>query len=114
MEFMLLIYHDEGIWSSLAEKSRDSIYKEYRTFVEDISQRGKHKAGGEFQSTSTAVTVRVRNGKAQTTKGPFAETREQLAGFFLIEAKDIDEAMTIAAQIPSARDGSIEVRPVRS
>ncbi len=114
MEFVLLIYHDERAWNSLSEKSRNDIYKEYRALVESISKGGKYKAGGELESISTAVTVRVRNGQPETTTGPFEPTREQLAGFFLIEANDLNEAIAYAAQIPSARDGSIEVRPVRS
>jgi hypothetical protein len=114
MEFMLLIYHQERSWLSLPDESRSSIYKEYRDLAANLSQAGKQKAGGEFEPTLTAVTVRVRSGKRETTRGPFEETLEQLAGFFLIEAKDMDEAIAVAAQIPTARDGSVEVRPVRS
>ena len=112
MELMLLIHHDEKTWTDLTEESRAAIYQEYRAYVETLSKDGRFKAGGEFQGTSVAVTVRVRNGSTLKTNGPFADTREQLAGFFLIEAKDIEEAASIAAQIPSARDGAIEVRPV--
>lgn len=112
MEFILLIHQNEKIWEGLTEESRAAIYKEYRTYIQTLSNDGRFKAGGEFQGTSSAVTVRVRNGSTIKINGPFANSQEQLAGFFLIEAKDIEEATSIAAQIPSARDGAIEVRAV--
>jgi hypothetical protein len=114
MEFILLIYHQERSWVSLSEESRAAIYKEYRELSQNLSQSGRQRAGGEFEPTSTAVTVRVTGSGRKTTRGPFEETREQLAGFFLIEAKDLNEAIDVAAQVPTARDGCVEVRPVRS
>jgi hypothetical protein len=114
MEFILLIYHRERSWVSLSEASRAAIYREYRDLSQHLSQSGRQRAGRELEPTSTAVTVRVRGGERETTVGPFEETREQLAGFFLIEAKDLSEAIDVAAQVPTARDGCVEVRPVRS
>jgi hypothetical protein len=112
MKFMLLIYHDEVIWDALTESERQEVYREYRELVQELEPKGTYLVGDELQPTSTARTVRVREGKPMITDGPFAETREQLGGFFLIEAADANEANAIAARIPSARMGSIEVRPV--
>jgi hypothetical protein len=86
--------------------------EDYRVFTEAIVKTGHYRAGEELQPTSAATTVRVRGGKTIVSDGPFAETREQLGGFYLVEAKDLDEANALAARIPSARDGSIEVRPI--
>lgn len=112
MKYLLLIYHDETSWDALSEAEQQRIYGEYRSFTEDIVKSGHFCAGEELQPTRTASTVRVRDGRTLLTDGPFAETREQLGGFYMIEAKDLDEATAIAARIPSAKDGSIEVRPV--
>ena len=112
MKFMLLIYHDEATWGALTESERQEIYGEYRELIQELEPKGTYLVGDELQPTKTARTVRVREGKPMITDGPFAETREQLGGFFLIEAADANEANAIAARIPSARMGSIEVRPV--
>jgi|SRR5688500_6721022 len=112
MKFMLLIYHDEAIWNALTESERQEVYAEYRELIQELEPKGTYLVGDELQPVSTARTVRVREGKPMITDGPFAETREQLGGFFLIEAADANEANVIAARIPSARMGSIEVRPV--
>ena len=112
MKFMLMIYHDEATWDALTESERQEIYREYRELIEELEPKGSYLVGDELQPTETARTVRVREGKPMITDGPFAETREQLGGFFLIEAADANEANAIAARIPSARMGSIEVRPV--
>ncbi len=112
MQYLLLIYDPEKAWTTMPEAERNQMHGEYMTFTEDIKASGHHKAGEALQPTHTATTVRVRDGKTSTTDGPFAETREQLGGFYLIEAKDLDEATRIAARIPSARIGSIEVRPI--
>ena len=112
MKYLLLIYENEKNWQSLSEAEQAAVYKEYGAFGESITKSGNYVAGHELQPTTKATTVRVRGGKVQTTDGPFAETREQLGGFYLIEAKNLDEAMGIAARIPSAKRGSIEVRPV--
>jgi hypothetical protein len=111
MQYMLLIYHNEELKLSPAEQGQ--LMQEYMTFTQDIVKSGKFKAGDPLEPTSTATTVRVRNNKTLTTDGPFAETKEQLGGYYLVEAKDLDEAVAIAARIPGARLGSIEVRPVR-
>jgi hypothetical protein len=112
MKYILLIYHDEQAWNGLTEAERQDIYLEYRQLIQKLQVNGQYLAGDELQATTTASTVRVRDAKQLVTDGPFAETREQLGGFFMIEAKSLDEAQSIAAQIPSARMGSIEIRPV--
>jgi hypothetical protein len=90
------------------------MLKEYGAFTQSIQQNGNFVGGERLQPTATATTVRVRDGKTLTTDGPFAETKEQIGGFYLIEAKDIDEAIAIAARIPSARYGCVEVRPIHA
>lgn len=112
MKYMLLIYHDEQGWEAISEAERQQIYLEYRQLIGELQAEGKYLVGDELQPTSTAQSIRVRDGKQLVTDGPFAETREQVGGFFMIEAKDLDEAKSIAARIPSARTGTIEVRPV--
>lgn len=116
MQYLLLIYGNEGAWEEMAEPTRNEHFQNYLKFTQDIKE-SKHFVGGDaLQSVKTATTVRVRNGKTQTTDGPFAETREQLGGYYLIEAKDLDEAVKIAARIPDASiaNGCIEIRPVMS
>ena len=110
MQYMLLIYHNEK--NPLSQSEQTTMYQEYMAFTQDIVKNGKFKAGDPLQPTSTATTVQVRNGKTITTDGPFAETKEQLGGYYLVDAKDLDEALAIAARIPGAKHGSIEVRPV--
>jgi hypothetical protein len=112
MKYMLLIYHDEQTWNQHTEAERQQIYTEYRQLIQELKSRGQYLAGDQLQPTSTATGVRERDGKEIVTDGPFAETHEQLGGYFLIEAKDLDEAISIARRIPSARSGTIEVRPV--
>jgi hypothetical protein len=112
MKYLLLIYGNEGNWASLSEAEQGKIFEEYMQFGNDINKKGQYLAGEALQPVSTATTVRVKNGKALTTDGPFAETREQLGGFYLVEAKDLDEAIALGARIPAARTGSIEVRPI--
>ena len=112
MKYMLLIYHDEPSWDGVPEAERQQIYLEYRKLRADLEAGGQFVTGSQLQPISTATTVRVRDGKELVTDGPFAETHEQLGGYFLIEAKNLDEATAIAARIPSARTGTIEVRPL--
>lgn len=112
MQYMLLIYDDEKVWTKMTDAERGKIFGEYGQFTEEIKKGGQYQASAPLQPTSTATTVRVRNGKRLTTDGPFAETKEQLGGYYLIEAKNLDEAISIASRVPSARSGSIEVRPV--
>jgi hypothetical protein len=112
MQYLLLIYENEKVWGTMDEKVRTEMLAEYRKLTEDVKKSGHYVAGGALQPTGTATTVRVREGKRLTTDGPFAETKEQLGGYYLVDAKDLDEAMAIGARIPSARHGSIEVRPL--
>ena len=112
MKYMLLIYHGEQSWDAISENERQEVYLEYRKLTEDLASRGQFVTGSQLQPVATATTVRVRDGKELVTDGPFAETHEQLGGYFLIEAANLDEATAIAARIPSARTGTVEVRPL--
>ena len=114
MRYVLLICDEEKFWDSLGEAERQQFMGEYRQFSEQIKASGHYVGGSQLAPTSAATTVRVRDGKRLVTDGPFAETREQLGGYYLIDAKDLDEAIAIAARIPSARTGTIEVRPLVS
>ena len=113
MQYLLLIYQNEAEVEKMTEAQMKQVHSDYMAYTQSIVQSGHFKAGDALQRTSTATTVRVRNGKTLTTDGPFAETREQLAGYYLVEAKDLDQAVTIAERIPSAKWGSVEVRPIR-
>jgi hypothetical protein len=112
MQYLLMIYQNEAESGKMDAAARKNVTAEYGAFTQGIIQSGHFKAGDGLQPTSTATTVRVRDGKTLTTDGPFAETREQLAGYYLVEAKDLDTALAIGARIPGARTGSVEVRPV--
>jgi hypothetical protein len=112
MKYMLLIHEDEQGFLNLTESERQAIYAEYRRFSEEIVASGNYIAGSELQPTTTATSVRIRDGKRLVTDGPFAETREQLGGYYLVEAKDLDEAIALASRLPTARTGTIEVRPL--
>lgn len=112
MKYMLLIYHAEKAWETLTEQQRQDIYSEYRRFSEEIVASGNYISGSELHPVATATSVRIRDGRQLATDGPFAETKEQLGGYYLVEAKDLDEAIALAARIPSARMGTIEVRPL--
>src|SRR5207247_10979533 len=109
MKYMLLLYLDE---QAMTEAEREHCYVESAQFAQDLNSSGQYLDASPLQPTSTATSVRVRDGKPLVTDGPFAETREQLGGYFLIEAKDLDEAIGIAARIPAGRVGTIEIRPV--
>ena len=112
MKYLCLIYENEKSWETMPKDQADALLGEYGTFTEDIQKSG-HLLGGEaLQPTQSATTIRVRNGKISTTDGPFAETKEQLGGYYLIEARDLNDAIKVAAKIPSARHGSVEIRPV--
>lgn len=112
MRYLCLIYEDEKPWESMPQEEAGAILGEYFAFTEGIRQSGHYLGGEALQPTATATTVRVRNGRISTTDGPFAETKEQLGGYYLINAADLNEAIQIAAKIPAARSGSIEVRPI--
>jgi hypothetical protein len=109
MKFMLLVYLDEKV---LSDEEREHCYVESAQLTQELNARGNYLSAGPLQPTSTATSVRVRSGARLVTDGPFAETREQLGGYYLIEARDLDEAIGIAERIPVARVGTIEVRPV--
>jgi hypothetical protein len=112
MQYLLLIYRNEAEQAKMDAAAGQQMRSDYGAFTQSIIQSGNFKAGDALQPTSTATTVRVRDGKTLTTDGPFAETREQLGGYYLVEAKDLDTALEIAARIPGAKVGSIEVRPI--
>ena len=112
MQYLLMIYRNEAEFNQMDAAAIQKITEEYGAFTQSIIQSGHFKGADRLQPVTTATTVRVRDGKTLTTDGPFAETREQLGGYYLIEAKDLDTALGIAARIPTAREGSIEVRPI--
>jgi hypothetical protein len=112
MRYILLIYSKETDWTTLPEKEKGEMYQQYTAFTESLKKSGHYVAGDGLEPTTMATTVRVRDGKTLTTDGPFAETREQLGGYYLIQANDLDDATTVAARIPGATMGSIEVRPI--
>jgi len=112
MKYLCLIYQDESIRQKLPKAEFEKIHGEYLAFTDDLKNSGRLLGNHGLQPTEAATTVRVRDGKITTTDGPFAETKEQLGGYYLIEARDLNDAIQVAAKIPSARFGSIEVRPV--
>src|SRR5258707_907226 len=112
MEYMLLIYGNEADVKKMTQEAGRQMFQEYMTFTQDLTKSGKNKGGAPLEQSTTATTVRVRNGKTVVTDGPFAETKEQLGGYYLVEAKDLDEAISIAAKIPGSKYASTEVRPV--
>ena len=112
MRYALLIYASEQDWASQTEEESQAVNQEYMAFTKDIIDRGLMKGGEALQPTATATTVRVRDGETLTTDGPFAETKDQLGGFYLVDCKDLDEAIEVAARIPDVRRGSIEIRPI--
>jgi hypothetical protein len=112
MKYLCLIYDDEKNWVNLPQAEMDKVFAEHEAFSEGIRSKGQLLGGEALHPSTAATTVRVRNGKMTTTDGPFAETKEQLGGFYIIEAPDLNDALQIAARIPEARSGSIEVRPV--
>ena len=109
MKYMLLIYLDE---KALSEPDRDKCYVESAQYAQKLNVSGKYLTAAPLHPTTTATSIRTRDGKTLVTDGPFAETREQLGGFFLVDAKDLDEAISIASAIPAGRWGTVEIRPV--
>ena len=112
MQYMLLVYMKEVAAEQLDKDAMGQVYQEYMALTEGLKRRGQFIANHGLKPSSTATTVKVREGKTITTDGPFAETREQLGGYFLVEAGDLDEAIGIAESIPGARFGAVEIRPV--
>ncbi|MEC8860699.1 MAG: YciI family protein [Pseudomonadota bacterium] len=113
MKYLCLVYYDENIMNQMSQQEWDSLNQECIACVGSLTSNGHFLDGAPLQSVNTATTVRVRNGKVALTDGPFAETKEQLAGFYMLEARDMNEAIRLAEKIPPARYGSIEVRPAR-
>ena len=113
MQYLLLIYGEESRWNDMSEAERAANSGRYMTFTKEIIDSKNYIGGEALQGIATATTVRKKGGKTVTTDGPFAETKEQLGGFYLVEAKDLDEAIALAARIPAARTGSVEVRPIQ-
>jgi hypothetical protein len=112
MKYLCLIYDDEKRMATMSKDEGDAFMGEYFAFTEGIKKSGHYLAGNALKPVSTATTIRNRGGKLSTTDGPFAETKEQLGGYYLIEARDLNDAIQVASRIPSARMGSIEVRPI--
>ena len=112
MKYMLLLCRDEPVWEKMSQAERVQAYDQMVELSAELTRRGQYLAGSPLHPSSSATTVRVRNGKVSATDGPFAETKEQLGGYYLVEAGDRDEAVRIAARIPGAWIGSVEVRPV--
>jgi hypothetical protein len=113
MNYLCLVYYNEQQMEQMSQDEWDTLNEECRAYSELLHERGQRLAGEALEPTHTATTVRVRDGKIITTDGPFAEAREQLAGFYSIEARDLNEAISVASRIAPARFGSIEIRPVR-
>jgi hypothetical protein len=113
MKYLCLIYDEEKKRGAMSKSESDALIGEYVAFNEGIRKSGHYLGGEALQSVQTATTLRVRNGKVSTTDGPFAETKEQLGGFYLINARDLNEAIQVASKIPSARLGGVEVRPIK-
>ncbi len=112
MRYLLTIYQNENALAQFSQEERGARYADYVAFNKEAEKRGVMNGGEALLPTNTATTVRVRDGKTVTTDGPFAETKEQLGGFYLLTCKDLDEAIELAAKIPAAEDGSIEIRPI--
>ena len=113
MKYMLLICRDEPSWDKLSPAERQKIYADTRELSEELTSRGQYLGGFPLHPSSSATSVRVRDGKRVVTDGPFAETREQLGGYMIVDVKDLDEAIALAARVPLARTSTVEVRPVR-
>jgi hypothetical protein len=113
MRYLCLIYDEEKKMATMSKGEADAFMGEYFAFTEDTKKSGHYVGGNALQPVHSATSVRVRGGKMSTTDGPFAETKEQLGGYYLIEAKDLNDALQVASRIPSAKSGTIEVRPIQ-
>lgn len=112
MQYLCLIYEAETLAASRSDEENGQIFGEYMAFTKDVQDRGQFVAGEPLMPTDTATTVRIRDGEMMVSDGPFAETKEQLGGYYLLECENLDEAIEAAAKIPSAKSGSIEIRPI--
>src|SRR5437867_409645 len=110
---MLLICRDEPAWEAMTPEERQKLYTDTRALSQELEAKGRYLGGSPLYPSSAATSVRVRDGKRLVTDGPFAETREQLGGYMMIDVKDLDEALAVAARVPLARTSTVEVRPVR-
>ncbi|HEV7994161.1 MAG TPA: YciI family protein [Gemmatimonadaceae bacterium] len=112
MKYLCLLYADESMWATMTPEDASQMVAEYGALTADLKRSGHYVGGAQLQASTSATTVRVRGGKTLNTDGPFIETKEQLAGYYLVEASDLNEALSIAARIPASRGGAIEVRPL--
>jgi hypothetical protein len=112
MKYLCLVYDDEQAWQKFPKDVQDKYLGEYKEFTDTVKKNGQYVGSNRLQPSHTATTVRFRNGKVSTTDGPYIETKEQLGGYYLIEAKDLNDAIHVASRIPSARFGAVEVRPI--
>ena len=112
MRYLCLIYSDESMWQKAPKSDLDKMMSEYKAFGDGIKKSGHYVGGARLEPTHAATSIRIRNGKTSTTDGPFAETKEQLGGFYLIEGRDLNDAIQVASRIPGAKVGTIEVRPI--
>ncbi|MGH8249640.1 MAG: YciI family protein [Steroidobacteraceae bacterium] len=112
MQYLCLIYEDEKEWQKMPKAETEKLINEFSSYTESVRKSGHYVGGNALQPTHTATTVRVRMGKMATTDGPFAETKEQLGGYYLLQARDLNEAIQLASRIPGARFGAVEIRPV--
>jgi len=112
VQYLCLIYEDEKEWQKMPKAETEKIINEFSSYTDSVRKSGHYVGGNALQPTHTATTVRVRQGRVATTDGPFAETKEQLGGYYLLQARDLNEAIQLASRIPGARFGAVEVRPV--
>jgi hypothetical protein len=112
VKYLILIYEDEKAWAALSEEEMGKVFGEYMAYSKELALSGAMKGGASLQPTTTATTVRVRSGKTNTTDGPFAETKEQLGGYYIVDVPNLDAALKWAAKCPGAKTGSVEVRPL--
>ena len=113
MKYMLMICRDEGAWEGLSLVERNQIYEDSMKLAEELTERGQYLGGSPLHLSSTATSVRVRDGKRLVTDGPFAETREHLGGYMIIDVENLDAAIAVAGRVPLARTSTVEIRPVR-
>jgi hypothetical protein len=112
MQYALLIYANQEVYAAMTQEEHSALVQEYQTFTQEVERSGIMRGGSQLQPTSTATTVRIRNAQKLITDGPFAETKEQLAGYFVLQCNNLDEALALAEKMPDVKHGSIEIRPV--
>lgn len=112
MQYMLMCCIDEKVWAQLPDSTKDKIMREYGVLIHSLVTSGQFRGGGQLRSTSSATTVRMKGGKLALTDGPFAETKEQLGGYYLIDVPNLDDALKWAGKCPGTKTGSVEVRPL--